>query len=284
MRPQLRGQGVEHARRELELHEFIGQLLARLLRARIVRALLGQPRQHGIEVFADQGHAARDFFRIRTGVDDLVLAVPVLRLVLVGLLALDDDVHLGRILRLCDDVGSVRVDEADHQVDHARLAGLELLVGMQQVLVGGRIVGERQTHRVQALLYALGNADFTFACQQLHRAHLAHVHAHRVGGAAEFRIQCGQCCRCLFDGFLIRRRRRIGCQQRLGVRYLLVYRNAHVVNRVDDILDLLRIDDLRRQMIVDLRVGEVSLLLAARDQQLQLRLPVFRHDADARDR
>ena len=66
-------------------------------------------------------------------------------------------------------------------------------------------------------------------------------------------------------------------QQRLGIRCLLVHRDAHVVDGVDDVFDLLRIDDLGGQVIVHLRVGEVALLLAARDQQLQLRLAVFGH-------
>ena len=66
-------------------------------------------------------------------------------------------------------------------------------------------------------------------------------------------------------------------QQRLGIRCLLVHRDAHVVDRVDDVFDLLRIDDLGGQVIVHLRVGQVALLLAARDQQLQLRLAVFGH-------
>ena len=66
-------------------------------------------------------------------------------------------------------------------------------------------------------------------------------------------------------------------EQRLGIRCLLVHRNAHVVDRVDDVFDLLRIDDLGGQVIVHLRIGEVALLLAARDQQLQLRLAVFGH-------
>ena len=73
-------------------------------------------------------------------------------------------------------------------------------------------------------------------------------------------------------GFVVGRDRGLGEQQRLGVRCLLVHRDAHVVNHVDDVFDLLRIDDLGRQVIVDLAIGEVALFLAARDQQLELRL------------
>jgi hypothetical protein len=132
-------------------------------------------------------------------------------------------------------------------------------------------------HRIEAFLDALGDADLALARQQFDRAHLAHVHAHRIGGAAEFGIERGQRRGGFLDGFFVGRRGGIGGQQRLGVRCLLVHRNAHVVNRVDDVFDLLRIDDLGRQVIVDLRVGEVALFLAARDQQLQLRLAVFGH-------
>ena len=64
----------------------------------------------------------------------------------------------------------------------------------------------------------------------------------------------------------------VGKNQRLGVRCLLVHRDAHIVDHVDDVFDLLGIDDLARQMVVDLAVREVTLLLAFGDEQLQLRL------------
>jgi hypothetical protein len=63
--------------------------------------------------------------------------------------------------------------------------------------------------------------------------------------------------------------------RRLGVRCLFVHRDAHVVDGVDDVLDLLRIDDLGWQVVVDFAIGQVALFLAAGNQQLQLRLAVF---------
>ncbi len=155
------------------------------------------------------------------------------------------------------------------------LAALDRLVGGEQVVVGRRVVGEGGAHLVEAFLDALGDADLAFARQQLDRAHLAHVHAHRVGGAAEFGIGDRERGGGFLDRFLVRRGR-IGQQQRLGIRRLLVHRDAHVVDRVDDVFDLLRIDDLGRQVVVDLGIGQVALFLAARDEQLQLRLTVFR--------
>ena len=74
---------------------------------------------------------------------------------------------------------------------------------------------------------------------------------------------------------VVGRRARLARQQRLVVRCLFVHRDAHVVDGVDDAFDLLRIDDLGGQVIIDLRVGQVALLLAARDQQLELRLAVL---------
>jgi hypothetical protein len=49
-----------------------------------------------------------------------------------------------------------------------------------------------------------------------------------------------------------------------------MHRDAHVVNHVDDVFDLLGIDDPAREVIVDFCVGEVALLLAAGDQVLEL--------------
>jgi hypothetical protein len=57
---------------------------------------------------------------------------------------------------------------------------------------GGGRGADRLHHGHQAAFDALGDLDLAFAREQLHRAHLAHVHAHRVGGAAEFAVHGGQ--------------------------------------------------------------------------------------------
>ncbi len=61
--------------------------------------------------------------------------------------------------------------------------------------ISAMVVGEardRLHHGHQAAFDALGDFDFAFAGQQFHRAHFAHVHAHGVGGAAEFGVHGGQ--------------------------------------------------------------------------------------------
>ena len=82
----------------------------------------------------------------------------------------------------------VRVDQAvDHLVD-AQLVLLHLVGEVEDLLHRGRAGADRQDHVAQAVLDALGDLDLALAREQLDRAHLAHVHAHRVGGAAEFGI------------------------------------------------------------------------------------------------
>ena len=154
----------------------------------------------------------------------------------------------------------------DDDVDQAHLSGLDRIVTAQQQMISAGITAQRDLDRFEAFLDALGNADFTFAGQQFDRAHLAHVHAHRVGRAAELGVEIRQCRRRFLNGFLVRRGGRIGQQQGLGIRCLFVHRNTHVIDHVDDIFDLLGIDNLARQVVVHLGVGEVSLLLAAGHQ------------------
>ena len=154
------------------------------------------------------------------------------------------------------------------------MAGLDRLVGLEQQFVGRREVRQRTAHRVQAFLDALGDPDLALAGQEFDGAHFAHVHAHRVGGAAELGVDRGQRGGGFLDGLVVGRDRALGEDQGFRIRRLLVDRDAHVIDHVDDIFDLFRIDDLARQMVVDLAVGQEALLLALGDQQLQLRLPL----------
>jgi hypothetical protein len=217
----------------------------------------------------NRGEAACRFLRIRAGLERLFLFAVVVFLVLVlGLL----ERHQLRVLRLGDLVRRVRVDEADDDVDQPPLAGLDRFVGAQQVFVRGREVRERGAHRIETFLDALGDADLALAGEELDRAHLAHVHAHRVGRATKLGIDGRERRGSLFDGLVVGRDRSVSQDQRFGVRRLLVHGNTHVVDHVDDIFDLFRIDDFARQVIVDFSVGEVALFLAARDQELQLGL------------
>ena len=192
VRTQVQDQGIEHARRQPQLHEFIRELLALAQRlhdpwrrawrsSRAPGRGSWRWRRSAWPPRSDPGRCRRLPPRCR----------PPLRFPLPRRPspAAATDFQLGRVLRLRDDVRRVRVDEADDHVDQAPLAGLDRLIGAQQEVVGGRVHRERAAHRIEAFLDALGDADLALARQQLHRAHLAHVHAHRVGGAAELGIE-----------------------------------------------------------------------------------------------
>ena len=85
-----------------------------------------------------------------------------------------------------------RVDEVGEDVAQLALAVFEALAVVDQRLNGGREGGERTQRLVQALLDALGDLDLALAGQQVNRAHLPHVHAHGIGGAAELAVERGQ--------------------------------------------------------------------------------------------
>ena len=159
--------------------------------------------------------AARGLFRIRAGVDGLLGLVAVLGFLGLFRRGFFDDLDLGRVLRLRDHVRRVRVDEADDHVDEAALAGLHVLVGRDQMLQRGRVMRQRAAHGVEAFLDALGDADLAFAREQFDGAHLAHVHAHRVGRAAEFGIERGQRGGGFLDRLFIGRRAGLGREQGL---------------------------------------------------------------------
>ena len=158
------------------------------------------------------------------------------------------------------------------EILQARFAAQDRVVGVEDQLAGRRELRERGAHLVEAFLDALRDADLAFAREQLDRAHLAHVHADGIRRAAELGVDRRERGGGFLGRVLVVRYCGIGENQRLGVRCLLVHRDAHIVDHVDDVFDLLRIDDLARQMVVDLTVREVTLLLAFRDEQLQLRL------------
>src|SRR5688572_4888136 len=271
---QLNDERIEHAWGEPQLHELVGKPLAQPRGLRFTRALLVEPLDCLDVELRQRRESPRRFLRVRTGLDRFL----VLGGFLVAFLELLVHRRFGRELRidgLRDHIGRVRVVEADDDVDQASLAGLYRLVTTEDVVIGRRVVRERPAHGVEAFLDALRDRDLALAREQLDRSHFAHVHADRVGGAAKLRVDRGRKRRGGFLGGFIVSHHRFTQQQRLGIRRLLVHRDAHVVDHLHDVFDLLRIDDLGRQVIVDFGVGQEALLLAACDQQLQLRLAIL---------
>jgi len=89
-----------------------------------------------------------------------------------------DDLH-GRVLRVRARIGRFHVDD----VAQKDLSLAELVSPDDDGLEGERALTERGDHRLAAGLDALGDGDFARAGKQLHRAHFAEIHAHRIVGA-----------------------------------------------------------------------------------------------------
>ncbi len=129
---------------------------------------------------------------------------------------------------------------------------------------------------MQTIFDALGNRDFAGTGQQFRRTHFAHVHAHGVGGTAEFRVDRRQCNFRFFVGLVVGDDRRIGVQQqRFSVGRRLVDSHAHVVEGGDDGFHRRGLREVVGQVIVDLRVRQVAALLAQLDQRAHLALLFF---------
>ena len=124
-----------------------------------------------------------------------------------------------------------------------------------------------------------GDSDFALARQQLHRAHVAQVHAHRIVRALGRLLGFGFGRDLLLDldqlaalalGLLL---------DLLALLFALFARllgfdhvDAHLAEHRENILDLLGIDLLRGQHRVDLVMGDVAALLGGADELLDGRI------------
>jgi hypothetical protein len=171
----------------------------------------------------------------------------------------------------------VRVDQAVDQFVDAHFVALDLGGHVEDVGDRRRAGGDRLDHVLEAFLDALGDLDFAFAGEEFDRAHFAHVHADRVGGAAKFGIDGGQRLLGLrFDFFVVGCRcGGVGHQQVFGSRGFVEDLDAHFAEGRDDGFDGLGIDDIVGQVVVDLGVGQVAALLAQLDQGLEAHLARF---------
>jgi hypothetical protein len=202
----------------------------------------------------------------------------VLVLVLVVVVALDDRGRRDLLLE---------VEQAVDDVVDLELVLADLVGELEDLADRHRAGRDRHDHVLEAVLDALGDLDLALARQELDAAHLAHVHAHRVGRAAELAVERARG----GFGFLLdvlgrRGGRRLRHQQRVGIGRLVEDLDAHVADHRDHAFDLLGVDELVGQVVVDLGVGQVAALLAEHDQALQAalaRLDVGRGQLARRD-
>ena len=251
-----------------DVHQFVRDLVPRLQVGLAARAVLGQRTQHLVVEIADHRKTLERICLEAQQVGSLHRGLLFLaHLFFFDVFLVVRFLFLGKLPR--EFVGG-RIDQAiDHLVD-ADFVAFDALREREDFGDRGRACGNRLDHVLQAVLDALRDFDFAFARQQLDRAHLPHIHAHRVGGAAEFRIDGGERRLSLLDHVQVGDRgRRVRHQQRLGIGRLVVHVDAHVVDHADDVLDLLGVEHVVGQVIVDLGIGQVAALLAEHDQVLE---------------
>ncbi len=135
----------------------------------------------------------------------------------------------------------------------------------------------RLNHLVKAVFDAFRNLDLTRASQQFGSTHFTHVHAYRIGRAAELGIHRRERDFRFLVGLVVRygSRRGVVQKQRLRVGGLLVDRHAHVAERADDGFDGGGLREVVGQVIVDFRVGQEASFLAQLDQCAHLALALF---------
>src|SRR5690606_40000006 len=95
------------------------------------------------------------------------------------------------------------------------------------------------------------------------------------GGAAALGVERGQGGGGLLGGGVVDVAATAGLagqQQGLGIRGGFMHLDAHAVDHADDVFDLLRIDEIVRQVVVDLGVGQVTLLEPLGNQELDVGL------------
>src|SRR5690606_31508645 len=152
----------------------------------------------------------------------------------------------------------VRIDVATEDFGQTAALGGDALVFGEDAVHGAREVGDGAHHLADAFLDALGDFDLAFAGQQFHGTHFAHVHAHRVGGAADVGLHRGQGSGSFLGGGFVGLG--FGEQQGIGVRSGLEDIDPHVVDHADDVFHLFRVGNVLRQVVIDFRIGQVALL------------------------
>ncbi len=267
---QLLDQHVGQRQRQLQGDEHgshvvaqFGQRLAVSLGGGLLEGSIGR---------AQLSHAAGDFFGIRTGRAGVLVAadiIVVLVLVAFGVAVVAAGVFSYGRGRLFFD----QVVEADDHFGQALLAFLVGFVIGQQGFHGHREGAEGRLDLAKAFFDTLGDGDFAFAGQQLDGTHFAHVHAHRVGGAATFGVERAQRGSGFFSGGVIHLAVAgvaVVEQQGFSIGRDFMDINAHAVDHADDVFDLFRVDNVVGQVVIDFGVGQVALFQALADQKLDV--------------
>ena len=161
---------------------------------------------------------------------------------------------------------AVGLFEVDHLAQQDAAAA-QLLAPHHDGLEGQGAFAQTADHGVAAGLDALGDGDLALAAEQLDRAHLAQVHAHRIVGA----VVVAFLGRAFGDRGLLADRN-LAALGRLAVFLGLDDIHAHLAEHGQGVFDRLGGDFLGRQHLVQLVHGDVAAGLGLLDELLDARV------------
>ena len=279
--PHVVDQAIELLGHQAELTEHIGQLGDGSLGV-VVGATILLDGETGDFVLGTQfTELLAGDFRIRTTVSIVVGAVAVFVFILVFIFVFVSeivftefgaDVSGGRrhVVRF------VRIDKAGDDVGQTQLLGFVLVVLFEQVSDGFRVLGNGALYLVDTVLDPFGDVDFAFTGQQFDGTHFPHVHADGIGRATNLRFnRCQSLGRCF--GSVLIGGTTFGHDQIIGVRGVFHYLDTHIVDHLDDVFDLVRVDNVLREVIVHLGIGQVALFFTFGNEEFKLRLRGLLH-------
>ena len=133
----------------------------------------------------------------------------------------------------------VRVNKPGDQVRQARFFRFNAIVLLQQIGDRFRVFGNRTLNLVDPVFDAFCDVNFAFAGQQFNGTHFTHVHADRVSGTPDFRFNAGQYLCGSFFRIFVGIVGGFSQQQIIGIRCFFHHLNAHVIDHLDDVFDLI---------------------------------------------
>ena len=125
-----------------------------------------------------------------------------------------------------------------------------------------RAAGDGVNHVLQTVFNSFSDFNFAFTSQKLNGAHFSHVHSDRVSCTTEFAVNGGQSGFCFFFSSVVAGcRNRVADEQIVSGRSLFVDLNTQVSQCRNDLIDLIRIDDVFRHVVVNFRVSQIASFL-----------------------
>ncbi len=231
-------------------------------------AVFGQGLLGSVQLLFQQLEAQPGFFRVWPVVVVVFAGAVVIVVIAAGIAVVSRGVF-GAGVFTHERLGVIRVEEAGHDVADATFILDDAVVGLNHGAGSAREMCYSGHDVADAFLDALGDDDLAFAGQQLNSAHLAHVHAHRICGAASVGLNGGKSSSGFGGSSFVGSGVTFGHQQGIRVWCLFAHLDTHVVDHPDNVFNLIRICDIFREVIVYLGVSQVTLFLASCDEVFQ---------------